>query len=607
MRVGVSSLIAGIGGALCGGLVAGISVYFLLGDANGEFDSQGLTLHHSTTNQDPTTDIAPLILEDTASETTPNAQDRTIQNLVDLKSDFDRSMSIYMLIASANEETLETYIQQSMEIPSAKQRSLALSIIFRRYAALDPQLALDQFLRLDRLTIDQKYDLIEVIFDAWMSSDLDGAVAAIAALPLEDKRTAAEAVMSLSEDLGTQKRIELARLIGPNETWIEFRINSIRRESYKDDPRNAYYDRLQDTSYSGERTSDLSEIVEYWYESEGVAVLTEIYDSLSGLEERVPVITDLIWGIDDFKNEKPIAILQVVSQFPNEYVARDATIATLRHWAYSDPQASFEASLEVDSRLVSDQNHSDLLHLWAHKDAEELFEAALTLPRQFQGMAVSRSLQLISRESPHSAIQHARKLDTRALRNSARNAIVDGWRGDDAKSAIAWLMDNDLDVSTSNDESLWKPTFSRFLNQDYVAARTFVDQYEGEFKELLVEATAEHLFDTDWQSAMTYIASLDTEINDSMLHEIAHSLAQSDPMEALAYGETLEQHRKENFYERVLSSWSFHDFESLHDNIQRVPKTYQTFAATQLLQRNESRHYLSDPAIKKLESMIRSD
>lgn len=603
MRIAVSSLVAGAGGALFGALVAGISVYFLMGNSSGDRELEDLTLPQSVTDQDAVTDVAQLNPVDVASVRAPHAQAQSIQDLASLNSDFHRSMSIYLRITNTNQDTLETYIRQSMEIPSKKQRSLALSILFSRYAALDPQLALDQFLLLDGLTIDEEYDLMEVIFDEWISSDLDGAVVAIAALSEEDKSLATEAVMFLSDDFGTQERMELARRIGPNDTWIEFRINRIRRDSYKDDPRKAYYDRLQDTSYSHERTRDLSEIVEYWYESEGVAVLTEIYDSLKGLEEKVPVIHDLIWGIDDFKNEKPIAILQVVSQFPNEFVARDATLTALRHWAHSDPQAAFEASLEFDSRLVSDSDHASLLFTWAHRDAEGLFEEALTFPRQFQGIAFAKALEQISRESPYLAIRLARKLDTRALRTSARNAIVDGWQSDDAQSAFEWLMNNELDVNTSNDESLWRRTFARFLNQDSVAARMFVDQYEGEFKELLVDATVEHLFDTDLESAMSYAESLDTEISDSTLRQIAHSLAQSDPFTALNYGETLEQHRQKVFYRSVLSSWSFLDFDSLHANIHRVPKTHQTYAAKQLLKQNENNHYLSDQALKELKSM----
>ena len=604
MRITVSSLVAGVGGALLGGFAAGISVYFLMDNSSGDRELEGLTLTRGAAGQDAVTDTAQLNPVDAASVMAPHVQAQSIQDLASLNSDFDRSMSIYLRIANANEDTLETYIRQSMEIPSKKQRSLALSILFSRYAALDPQLALDQFLLLDGLTIDQEYDLMEVIFDEWMSSDLDGAVTAIAALSQEDKELVAEAVMSVSEDLGTQERMELARRIGPNDTWIEFRINRIRRDSYKDDPRKAYYDRLQDTSYSHERTHDLSEIAKIWYESEGIEVLTEVYDSLKGVEESVPLIRSLIWSIDDFENETPTSVLQVVSHFPNEYVARAATLSALRHWAHSDPQAAFEASLEFDSRLVSDSDHASFLFTWAHRDAEGLFEEALTFPRQFQGIAFAEALEQISSESPYLAIRLARKLDTRALRTSARNAIVDGWQTDDAQSAFEWLMNNEIDVNTANDESLWRRTFARFLNQDYVTARTFVDQYEGEFKELLVDATVEHLFDTDLESAMSYAENLDTEISDSTLRQIAHSLAQSDPFTALNYGETLEQHRQKSFYRSVLSSWSFLDFDSLHANIHRVPKTHQTYAAKQLLKQNENNHYLSDQALKDLKSMV---
>ncbi len=321
MRFGVSILIAGVAGALIGGLAMGVSAHFFwIGEASGDRELEDLTLPQSATNQNPKTDSTKLNLKGVASESTPHAQIRTIQDLASRETDFDRSMSIYLLIANANEDTLETYIRQSMEIPSTKQRSLVLSILFSRYAAFDPQLALDQFLQLDRLTIDQEYDLMEQIFNEWMTYDRDGAVAAIAALPQEDKQLAAEAVMSLSEDLPTQERMELARLIGPNDTWIEFRINWIRRESYKVDPRSAFYARIGDKSQTSGKYSDLLSIAEYWFELDGASVIPEISGSISSTEMRRNLLNNLIWQIIRKKKTEPSAILNVVMDLPDKRV-----------------------------------------------------------------------------------------------------------------------------------------------------------------------------------------------------------------------------------------------------------------------------------------------
>ena len=165
-------------------------------------------------------------------------------------------------------------------------------------------------------------------------------------------------------------------------------------------------------------------------------------------------------------------------------------------------------------------------------------------------------------------------------------------------------MDNDLDVNNQRNKTLWQYTFALYLDQDYDAARTFIDHHDGEFKEPLVKATAEHLFNSDIEQAMAYMQNVDAEIRDSMLDQIAYSLGRFDSTQALNYGETLEQQQLDNYYEHMLLGWSYHDFMSLHKNIHRVPQKYQSFAAIRLLDENVRKAYLNDTEIKELELLV---
>ena len=253
---------------------------------------------------------------------------------------------------------------------------------------------------------------------------------------------------------------------------------------------------------------------------------------------------------------------------------------------------------------MSNRKRSRLLYSWAEADAEGVYDEALTLPRQFQTAAVADALSHISKNSPLEAIRLARTLETRELRTSARDAIVHGWRSSDAKSAFEWLMENGLDVQAQRDKSLWRTTFSMYLDEDYGAAREYVDQYEGEFRDQLLEATAEHLVEWDLTEAIDYIKNVDIEVSEWFLLSIADSLTRLNPMEALSYGETIEPHRRNDFYESVIYTWSNEDFISLYENIERFPGKHRSLAATRILDANGHVHYLTDQEIEKLESMI---
>ena len=598
MRSKVALLLAGVAGLLIGAL----AVYTLRDDP---FPVQVLTT--SLPSGETVLDLkesppVPRVNEQT-KQLDSNARVQSIHDVARLASDFEQRYALYQLISYAEESDLEKYISQSAEISSKNQQVVALRIIFAKYAELDPHKAIDRALALNYIPKQIRRNLVWRIFNNWTVSDLDAASIAIHDLPDEFKTQAADAIMWRSDTLSIGQSNELARRIGPSESWIDQIVDSNRRETLRTDPRKAFYDRIRNTPHSFERESELSEIAGYWFQTEGASAIPQIYDSLGRADERRSVLRSLIGSINEPDNDTVASVLQMISQFPNQREAKEATNAVFQHWSNSDPKASFEAALQFDDQLVPDSLRSILIRHWASRDAEGLLEEAPTFPRQLQSTAVAAALSELSLETPQTAIQLARKLGTRALRTSARNAIVERWRIYDPKSAFEWLMNNDLDVNVPRDKLLWRYTFSSYLDQDYASARSYVDQYEGEFKAQLVEATSEHLFKLDLKLAVDYMKSLDSEIRSSFLDQFGYSFGEHDPMGALSYGETLEQHQQEAYYQNVLHGWSFHNFSSLLDNIHQVPHKYQSFAARRLLDENAYMHYLTDQELKKLESI----
>lgn len=605
MRIGGSNLAAGFAGALIGGFVAGISVYFLISDASSDLEFQDLSLPDRAINQDPATDLTLIHPEDVASVTVPDKRVQTIKDLASLKSDFDRSMSIHLLIANANEDTLETYIGQSMEISSMQHRNLALSIIFRRFVALDPQRALDQFLLLDRLRDDQRYELIGSIFDEWMHSDFNGAIAAITALNQEDRGMTAAYVMSHSEDLPAQQRIDLARQIGPNDAWIEFNIEIIRRESHKEDPRGAFYARIRDKSRA-RRISDLSSIARDWFEIEGASVIPEISASISDANTRRNVLNNLFWQIGQDEEADPSSILNVVMNLPNKRDAQLATERALNAWAMSDPKQSFETSLKYDNQLITREIRSSLLEQWAQEDPEGLLMEASSFPSDYRDTAVVKAIGHMALEVPEEAVRLASDLETPRLIAAANEEILEYWSRNDAKSAVEWYVADSVDDSEEEPESHLRFAFQSYMRQDFESAMDYVNQYDGLLKDWFVSSIAQHLVQSDVERAIEYLPNLDEDSREWVEPDIGYYLVRQDPHKALSYGETIEANYKKRYFNRLLQSWANYDLMGLHDNIQKVPNEYRVDAARQLLKTNDTKHFLSEREIQKLESMLQN-
>lgn len=167
-----------------------------------------------------------------------------------LKSDFDQSASLYLLLMRADESELDRYINESFSISPRNQRVAALSIIFGRYAAINPNEALDRALALTQLTIPERSNVIRSIFVEWTGNDLNSVVAALDDLPEQYKYSAASAIIWRSDFLPNDQRIQLAEQIGPNDAWTHSTVTSIRAEEAKVDPRGAFYDHIGDHSHT---------------------------------------------------------------------------------------------------------------------------------------------------------------------------------------------------------------------------------------------------------------------------------------------------------------------------------------------------------------------
>lgn len=603
MRVNVPTSIAVLAGTLVVGAAVGISAYAWLVEQR---QSQSpASLASLTTTKLETRAVA------TTRPSAPASSDIDaylfVQSVLDstkLESDFDQSVSMYLLLARADEGDLERYINESFSISSRNQRVAALSIIFGRYAVVDPRKAVDRALALNQVTMQEKSNLVRSIFNEWTVGDIDAATLAIENLPQQFRFSAASAVMWRTDFLSVEQRIQLAEQIGPNDAWIANTVAAIRSEASKTDPRLSFYDHIRDTSQTQERNVELLRIVRHWFEQEGPAVLSEIQVSLDNPNTRNFVLTNLIWNAIGSKTASPAAILSVVSEFPNRKDAKQATEHVFRSWSILDPKESFEASFEFDDQLVTHDFRSSLLQAWAAKDADELLTEASSLPREYRNTAVVNALGRIARATPDEAVRYARNLDTRHLRLLARDEIIRQWSSVDAKSAFEWLMNDGFSTDEQDVNSIWRSAFSAYLNQDFESAQKHANQYQGELKHQFVASVARHLIKSDLDLAIDYVQEMDKESQIEMQIEIGEELVQLDPGDALAYAETIEEQHRDHYYDLVINTWAFTDFFSLHQNIQRIPRKYRAYAAKYLLRINERKSHLNDRQIRELEDMV---
>ncbi len=602
MRTSVAVTTAGIAGALLGGFAVGVSVFLWLGE---ERSPQALTLSLPATETTLDSNVVSqlVILEAHETDLDSSLHVQSVLDSTKLPSDFDQSASMYLLLSRADEADLERYINESFSIASRNQRVAALSIIFGRYAAVNPNKALDRALALNQLTVQEKSNLIRSIFNEWTVIDREAASAAIEALPQVFGFAAASAIMWRSDDLSPDQRAQLAQEIGPSDDWIAATVASIRSDASKVDPRTTFYERIRDTTNIQELNTDLLNIVRHWFELEGPVILSEIHESIENANTRRFVLSNLIWNAIGSKTATPASVLDAVSNFPNDSDGQWASDVVFRIWANMDPQQAFEASIEYGNRLGGDDIRSSVVQTWANRDARGLLAEASTLPSQYRESAVTKAIGRIAVDAPEEAIQYAQNLATHTLRMSARDEIVNRWSSVDAEAAFDWLMYDDFDESDRSDLSIWSNTFSKFLKQDFEAAQTFAGNYEGTLRDRLVQRVAGHLIRSDLDRAIDYVQNIKGESRRWLQHEIGAELALRDPNEALRYGDRISREHRDEYFKSMINRWAHQDLVSLYDNLQLVPRKFRSYAASEILNFNGRKKHLSDQQVRKLESM----
>ena len=607
MRFRGSVLIPSVAIALIGGFAAGISVNSLVEDKHPDPPST-IRAPNSESNIEPDR-VPPLNTpEALASEIEdPILNIESIVNSTEFASDFDQSFALYTLLSRAGVDDLSKLIEDSFAISSINQRIAALSIIFGRYAAIDPNEALKRALALNHLTSREKANVFRAIFNEWTVGDLDAAISVIGNLPEQAKFFAASAVLQRSDFLSPDQRIQLVRRIGPNGIWIGNAIASISSDAARDDPRNAFYDQIREMGHSQIHYAELLGIARHWIDLEGIAILPEIYESLPSNAAKRYVLRGLVTHAIGMRSDEPATVLDVVALLPNAQDARRATEHAFQSWSNHDPKESFEASIEFGDDLVTPKFRASLLQIWATKNPKTLLTNASALPQEYQDTAVVKALGRMSTNTPEEAIRYARNLETRPLRILARDEILTRWSSVDAKSAFEWLMEDGFDGSHRSNPSIWREIFEKYLDQDIDAADTFASNYQGTLRKNLIASVADHLVHSDVERAIAYVPKVEDWYQHLLQERIGKKLILLDKNRAMTYGASLEDSLQRRYFRSVINEWAYRDLLDLTQNIQLVPPEFRPFAAKEALGWNEEKGYLSDHQITKLKAMTPSE
>ncbi|MXZ43576.1 MAG: hypothetical protein F4Z01_01140 [Gammaproteobacteria bacterium] len=381
-------------------------------------------------------DVAPVELQSRTTirsnqGTSPPSND--VKNLLIAPDDYARSVAFRAILSTADQQQLITMYEDSKGIRNFDQRLTTQIEIFRRFAVLAPEAAMEHT---SELASNRRTPIIEAIFLEWANSDIDAALTHLRTLNSADQRTGLEAILRMRDDWPADRVLELALEFGHEALGADILEERQIMRAY-DDPRAAWTAILEDTRVETLQIDSLATILELWVQREGVDVVFEAMESIPQISYPNKILSPILIPITRKDPQHAFALLD---EFSGE-VRRTAAFIVVHEWADSDPMAALEAVTEfvIHPTYVKDNLLENIGRRMVRQSPHEAIEH---LPQYLSRESGKRSvlgyaIQMIVWESPQEATK---------LLNEIANGVEDlggilarEWARTDASAALNWI------------------------------------------------------------------------------------------------------------------------------------------------------------------------
>lgn len=547
-----------IGGAI-------LTTLLFLGVWYAPFESRDESLTRAAVNS-PTSDLERNYASSSPSTESGLLFDIGASGFVDetlrIKSDFDRTVALYNLLAGASEERVLDLIDQAKAIKQPGQRLLTLTTIFSKYADIDPVIALNKAQEFGRFT---KGPLIDSVFHQWAKSDLDEALRSAHALNGEQKGIAIRSILDARDELSLDRLYAIADEL---QDWGFLREVIARHweATAREDPRSAWQNALMSTGDVRHRNVVLATIAEIWIEKEGVNVLDEI--SVSSLDEldKMRIYESVLGRIADIDLEEAVKVA-------------------------------------TDLKLSSSSSIMDaIFSRWAEEEPYQLFGIADSLDQRFVSIAKRQALEAIARISPQEAVNLLDQVSNPALVMRVSPRIAIQWAYTDPKSSLEWYMGSER---TKHDPAL-RFIMERLVKEDSASAFKTVTDYPGEQGALLTNSFFGVLLNQeDVDATNEFISLLEDDRKQGPVTLVGQRLAKTDINQALELEKTLPESGRQAFLSTIISAASHPDPFHLYEHIDQLPSAdLQSRAALQLIMQDKAHGVFSSDQLKELHARL---
>lgn len=536
-----------------------------------------------------------------ATSTNPSVQ--TLKDILSLRTNFERQVALYGLLANANETRLLEHLNESKDIESSEFRNLTERVVFQRLAVLNPPRAFDE---VNTLPVNRHEDLISTIFEELSLADLDEAKSYALQLDPALKHAALRGILKSRHKHADNTLLDIARQLD-QETLAENFLAQAVAFSAHEDPAAAWSQIVFDGQPNMSQTEFLINVATEWLFQDGIAVIDQISESLKVEVVRDTVITAALHQIAQHDPRAALLEATKLTSKSRELVLR--TIAEV--WATIDPETALASieTMEIGKTLALLQE--SVIAAWAIDDPTGLLEVLSTVPEHFQGLAKEKALLAIARVSSEKAVSYLADLEDDDLRMKLAKEIATYWSEQDPHAALDWVLQENFTTNVQQAETLMIVLGSLAMKDPELAFQTARDQpivLRGQYYRGMEVTVIQNLVETNIDQALAMLPDIRSAglTQTHAYSEVGRAMIRDGQYDrALKLGERLSERGRKNYNGSLMYQWAMSNPETLFENLDKLPSDQlKDQAARGLVRYNQETKALDSQQMEHVASFL---
>lgn len=478
-------------------------------------------------------------------------------DLLALPTDFEQTAALYAMAQQADVETLKGHINDTLSIAVAGERAAALSILFSRFADLDPAESLAHYNELD---LQGQSGILFPMFSGWAKNDLTAAIErAKTVTNPADRRTADRAILQANASAPAEELEWIASQLGRSGQISNRASNEALARRAQTEPEAAARTAMALQNPQA-RMESLAWVVNTWAERDADAAIAFV----RGLEE--PAMRARLGQIvmSQVAQRSPEKALRLVDTQPSQQqqVMVQTVIMTM---ARTDPQKALRVVGTLQTQQEKLNAYSGLFSQWAQVDpagAGAALEGLTGIPIDNKFSMASQIAQAMAASDPEAALEWAWRWDEQAGSPSRQHR----WTWDNVVSQIANSDPNRaLALAAELPEgsrrtNLVSNSLAQLAATDPLAALDQLDLVpSGQPRRSAMRNVVSNWAQSDPVMAMDWVMTLPPDQRPEALQSVSWSVISSDLALALAYTDDMNPQEKTQWISQLIDDYAMED------------------------------------------------